>query len=302
MGFCFLFIALAFGAVKAYCGKRASFAASRPYDAVIINTFRMLCCILIAFVAALFGNATSIFCVSPKIILLCLISGIAMAVFTVSWLLSVHSMAYMLVEVFVMGGTIIPLLLCALFYQEQIKGIQIIGIVLLVIAAYCICACKKTGKINLTVKSFISLLLCALASGMCDFTQKVYVKEIVDASPSLFNFYSYVFAAAVLLITCLICKPREKNETMKGPLVMVKPVLHYVIIMAICLFFNAYFKTDAAKYIDAAILYPIYQGFSVLLSYAMALFIFKEKISLKGTIGVVLSVIAMIMINLASII
>lgn len=302
MGFCFLFIALAFGVVKAYCGKRASFAASSPYDAVIINTFRMLCCILIAFVISSFGNAASIFCVSPKIILICLISGIAMAVFTVSWLLSVHSMAYMLVEVFVMGGTIIPLTLCALFYQEQIRGIQIVGIVLLVIAAYCICVCKKTEKINLTAKSFISLLLCALASGICDFTQKLHVKGIVDASPSLFNFYSYVFAAAVLLIACFIFKPREQSKTLKGPLVTVKPVFHYVVIMAICLFFNAYFKTDAAKYIDGAILYPIYQGFSVLLSYAMALFIFKEKISLKGTIGVALSVVAMIMINFASIV
>ena len=302
MGFCFLFIALAFGVVKAYCGKRASFAASSPYDAVLINTFRMLCCVLIAFVVSLFGNAASIFCVSPKIILICLISGIAMAGFTVSWLLSVRSMAYMLVEVFVMGGTIIPLVLCALFYQEQIRGIQIFGIVLLVVAAYCICACKKTGKIHLTAKSFISLLLCALSSGMCDFTQKLYVKEIVDASPSLFNFYSYVFALAVLLIACPIFKPRGKPEMMKGPLATVKPVFHYVIIMAICLFFNAYFKTNAAKHVDAAILYPVYQGFSVILSYAMALLLFNEKISVKGTIGVALSIIAMIMINFASIV
>ena len=54
---------------------------------------------------------------------------------------------------------------------------------------------------------------------------------------------------------------------------------------------------NAAKYLDAILLYPLNQGCAVVLSLAMSVVLFKEKISAKGIVGIVLSVAAMILIN-----
>jgi multidrug transporter EmrE-like cation transporter len=89
----------------------------------------------------------------------------------------------------------------------------------------------------------------------------------------------------------LIIKPR-------APLAVIKPIWIYVILMAACLFAYSFFKTKAAHYLDATELYPLSQGCSVVLSLLMASIIFKEKINTKCIVGITLSFLALLMINL----
>jgi drug/metabolite transporter (DMT)-like permease len=218
MGYLFLFLALTFGIIKAYCGKRSSFASECTYDAVVINTVRMVCCIFISLVIILISRDASAIFGTRQMISISVLSGISTACFTVSWLLSVHTMAYMLVEVFVMGGTVIPLVLCAILYKESISIVQVAGIVLLLISVYCMCSYKKTDKVKITAKSFLLLLLCAISSGLSDFSQKLYIKETENADVSVFNLYTYVFAAIVLIFAGIVFRAKEKKECAKLPM------------------------------------------------------------------------------------
>lgn len=299
MGYLFLSLALTFGLIKAYCGKRTSAAANCSYNALIINAVRMAICIIIGIVFVLVGGTLTLAFTEPKIILIALLSGVSSACFTVSWLLAVRTNAYMIVEVFVMGGVIIPLALCAILYNERIGVMQIIGIIFLLIAVYCMCTYQKKEKITLSPKSLLLLLFCAVSGGLGDFSQKLYIKECENADVSVFNLYTYVFAAIALIIACLIFRAKEKNaEKLKSPRAIIKPIFLYVVIMAACLFLNAYFKTTAAKHLDAVLLYPLNQGCAVVLSLVMSIVLFKEKTTVKGVIGIILSIIAMILINL----
>ncbi len=298
MGYLYLSLALAFGLVKAYCGKRSSSAANCTYNAILINTVRMILCVLIGGIIVIISGVSSLALATPKAILIALLCGVSTASFTVCWLLAVHTNAYMMVEVFVMGGIVIPLTLCAILYKESIGPIQIVGVILLLIAVYCISTYRKTEKASLSIKSFLILLLCAVSSGLSDFSQKLYIREIENADISVFNFYTYLFAAVALLAVFLVIRAKEKaTDTLKSPREIIKPIFHYVVIMAVCLFLNAYFKTTSAKYLDAVLLYPLSQGCAVVLSLFMSIFLFKEKITAKGIIGIVLSIIAMILIN-----
>ncbi len=207
-------------------------------------------------------------------------------------------MAYMMVEIFVMGGVIIPLMLSAILYKERIGAVQITGIILLLMAVYCMCTYKRAKKVKLSVKDFLLLLLCAISSGISDFSQKLYIKEIENANISIFNLYTYFFAAIILFIACLVFRVKEKSKADGKPSrFIIKPIFHYVTVMAICLFLNSYFKTLAAKHLDAILLYPLNQGCSVVMSLVMSVAVFKEKINAKGIVGVALSIISMILIN-----
>ena len=299
MGYLFLLLALSCGLLKAYCGKISSSAVSCSYDAVVLNTVRMILCVFIGLLFVLSGGGAALTVTTPKILAIALLCGISTACFAVLWLLAVRTMAYMLVEVFVMGGVIVPLTLCAFFYKEPIGRWQLIGVILLLAAVYCMCTCKNTDKANLAKKDFLLLLLCSLSSGISDFSQKLYTKEIENANISLFNLYTYLVASIVLLAACFFFKKKEKDGIKIKPLrEIVRPIFHYVAIMAVCLFLNAYFKTLSAKYLDAILLYPLNQGCAVLLSLIMSAIIFKEKINAKGYLGVALAIIAMILINI----
>ena len=67
MGYLFLFIALAAGVAKGYCGKRISGFVSGYKEAALTNFIRMLICCLVGVVIALsqsasiFGNLTPMF-------------------------------------------------------------------------------------------------------------------------------------------------------------------------------------------------------------------------------------------------
>jgi drug/metabolite transporter (DMT)-like permease len=105
--------------------------------------------------------------------------------------------------------------------------------------------------------------------------------------------------AAVALIACsLIFRAKEKKtHTLLSPVKIVQPVWGYVAVMSVCLFLNSYFKTTAAIYLDASQLYPLNQGLVIVLSAIMAAIFFKEKITARCLLGMVIAFAGLIFIN-----
>lgn len=300
MGYLFLSIALAAGITKGYCGKKTSFAIVLGSDSMIMNVLRMLLCIFIGFALILFTESIGDLWVDGNLLLVFALSGIASAAFVVSWLLSVRSGAYMMVEVFLLVGVIIPIVLCRILFAEEIGIWQIVGIALLLAAVFIMCTYNASIKGKMKISSFLLLILCGVSNGLADFSQKLFVKTAPEGSAAVFNFYTYVFAAAVLLAAYFVFRQADKRgETQpRKPLEVIKPIWIYVVIMAICLFANSFFKTQAAQYLDAVQLYPLNQGCAVVLSLLMSAILFKERINAKCIVGICLSFVALIMINL----
>jgi drug/metabolite transporter (DMT)-like permease len=217
----------------------------------------------------------------------------------VSWLLSIRTGAFMMVDVFLLMGVLIPLIVCAIFFDEPIIPIQWVGIAVLIIAGYVMCSYNAKLKGKLTLKAFFMLLLCAASYGCTDLSQKLFVNLAPTTDNSVFQLYTYIFAALTLVVCSLIFRSREKKTNeLRSPIAVVKPIAIYVGVMAICLYANSYFKTAAATYLDAAQIYPLSQGGSLVLAMIMAAIFFKEKITLRSIIGVALCAAALLMINL----
>ena len=300
MGYLFLGLALAAGLTKGFCGKKTSFAITLDSDSMIMNLLRMCLCILIGFFLMLCGGELSALRIDATLLAITALSGVASAAFVVSWLLSVRSGAYMMVEVFLLLGVAVPILLCALLFGETINLFQVIGMAILLVAVYLMCTYNVGIKGKMTLKAFCLLLLCGLSNGLADFSQKLYVKTYPGGSIAAFNFYTYLFAAAVLLASYFIFRRLDlrRGHTPRPPLVTLRPIFGYVVVMAVCLFAYSYFKTAAAGYLDAVMLYPLSQGCAVTLSLLMAAFLFREKINARCIVGVALSFVALLFINL----
>jgi len=296
MGYLFLAIALLAGATKGYCGKMTSGYVQGYKDAMLANTIRMVFCVLIG-LGLIVANGNLVYIVpSINIIAISALSGITTSVFVVCWLISVKKGAYMMLDVFLMLGVLVPLLLGRFFFQEAIKGTQWLGIGILFVAVYIMCSYNNSIKGRMGISSFVLLIVCGLANGLTDFSQKMFVKMAGDVPIAVFNLYTYIFSTVTLLVFYFIFKRKETAGTEQKN-TGIRKIFGYILVMSVCLFANSYFKTTAAEYLDSAKLYPLSQGASLILSSVMSAVLFHEKITFKCFIGLVISFVGLIVLN-----
>ena len=290
-------LALLAGSTKGYCGKKTSGFVREYKDAMFTNFVRMVLCILISFLLLALSGRLSLLAVDLNVVLITLLSGVTTSVFVVAWLLAVRRGAYMMLDVFLMLGVIVPLLLSEFLFDEKIRLNQWAGLLMLLVAVVIMCSYNNQIKEKMSLKSLGLLVLCGIANGLTDFSQKLYVKTVADSSAAVFNFYTYIFSALVLLVFYLGAKVTDKTGSSSETDVL-RRVGGYVAVMSVCLFLNSYFKTMAAGILPSAILYPLSQGASLILSSFMSMLFFKEKLTAKCITGIALSFAGLLIINL----
>ncbi len=294
MGYLFLSISLFAGAAKGFCGKKTSGYTTDYRDAVLVNVIRMLFCIAIGFVFVLFDGGVKSLAANARILPYAALAGVTTSVFAVTWLLSVRRGAYMLVDVSLMCGILVPVIGCLIFLEEKVTWQDYVGMALLIAAVVCMCIYNNRTKAKLTVATVVLLLICGVCSGLTDFSQKLYVGE-GGTAVAAFNFYTYVFAALTLLAFFLFTARVKKSEPGAFPLRRVMP---FVAIMALCMFAASYFQTLAAGHLPGATLYPLARGVALMLSAVMSWIFFREKPTVGSIIGMCLAFAGLIVMNL----
>lgn len=295
MAYVYLAIALLAGATKGYCGKRTSGRINGWHNAISANLLRMGLCILIGFGVVLFGGELPQLVPGWKALGIYALSGISTSVFVVTWLIAVRTSAYVLMNVFLMLGVIVPMCLGSLCYGEAICWNHWAGLAVLLIATLLLCSYNNGIKQKLTGKGFLVLLLSGIANGITSFSQKMLKYEVPGGSAAVFNFYTYVFSAASLGLVLLLLRSSEEEKKQPSP---IPGVFGYLVVMAISLFMNSFFMTMAAAGIPSAQLFPLDRGISMILSGLMAALLFKEKMTVKAVVGLLLAFIGLLIINM----
>ncbi len=295
MGYLFLTVALLSGATKGFCGKKMSGYTENTQSSVLLNLYRMMLCVVLSFL--LIVAIGDISYISPNInsVLLSAISGVSTSFFVVTWLLSVRQSAYMMIDVFLMLGTLVPIVSGRFLFSEPITLKQVLGFILLVVAVIIMCSYNNTIKAKHTVSSILLLIACGASNGIVGASQKAFVKSFPDIPVSVFNLYTYIFAAITLAVFFLVRVKKEKPRFSEGSS---KMTYVYILIMAIALTANSYFSTLASAYLDSARLYPLQQGAGLILSTFMATIFFKEKLKICAVVGIILAFAALMIINL----
>ena len=305
MGYLFLLIALLVGATKGFCGKKVSGYAAEYADATLSNFLRMLICVAVGAVIAIAQGGIQSLAVGGDLILVSLLSGVTTSLFVVSWMMAARSGAYMMVDVFLTVGVIIPMVMMRILFSEAIRVNQWLGFALLVIAAAIMCSYNNKIKKKVSPASLLLLVAVGIFSGACDFAQKLFNELFVtegssSALPAVFNLYSYLFSAAVLAIFFVALSVKSKKplpEIRAQSRELLSHTYLYIPIMAICLFGHSYFKTLAGGYLTTAELYPLNSGASLILTSLMSHFFFGERITPRCAIGLAVTFAGLIVAN-----
>ena len=124
---------------------------------------------------------------------------------------------------------------------------------------------------------------------------------------SIYNFYIYVFAAAVLILALIIYDvvqciknptKRWTDEVKNGIKTLMGP-LPYIVIMAISMFAATYFQTVATgDYgMSSQVLYPLIKGGCLITVNITAMLFFGEKITKRSLLGSAVALVGIVIMN-----
>ncbi len=312
-----LAVILAALTLKGYCGKRVSGFVRGTEDAFVFNFLRMLFCVFIGFALLLLEGGGGALLPEGRMLLICLVSGLSNAVFLVFWLLAIRHNSMVSVDVGLTLGSLIPSLLCFAFFGEQFSVIKLLGF-LLILYATIILAGGTKSNVKENPMGIILLSLAALGDGMTGFGQQLYKHYYTDAGSragevlypkSVYHFYTYLFAALVLLAVTLAYRMiafrnDDKKEAGKAvgqskqALSIPGRAVFHIAVMAICLFAANYLQTVATNdySFSSQLLYPITKGGCLITVNFVAMLFFGEPItkrSILGSLVALLGIIAM---------
>ena len=294
MGYLFLSISLLAGATKGYCGKKMGSFAVNLQSTVLLNLLRMSLCIAFGILLVLGYDHVNYLTLNSKVLMISALSGISTSLFVGTWLISVKKSAYMMIDVFLMLGTLIPMISGYLIFGETISLNQWVGFFILIIAVIIMCSYNNSIKTKITTHSFLLLIICGCANGLTEFSQKMFVRELPDVPISIFNLYTYIFSAVTLAVVYVFILSKDKPQFDKGS----QSKYVYILIMSVALIINSYFKTKAAAHLNSAQLYPLNQEMALILSTLMTSVFFKEKLTIKCIIGIFIAFIGLLVMNL----
>lgn len=299
MGYFFLGLSLLAGVIKGYCGKKTSGYVEHYSAAVTMNLIRMLLCVCIGGGMMLVEGNAQYFFPGKAVLALCAVAGLSTSVFVVCWLIAAKNGAYMMLDVFLMLGVLIPVGGGAVLYQEKIRAVQWMGILLLVLAALAMCSYNNEVKEKLSFSSVVLLTVCSASGGVTDLMQKLFVRECAGMPASVFSFYTYLFSALTLFLSGLALRSGNAGGILpqKAERASLKSIMGYIAVMSCCLFANTFFKTMAAGYLTSIQLYPLSQGGSLILSVCMVAVMFGEKPTKKCILGLLTAFTGLLALN-----
>lgn len=304
MAYLFLIIALICLSVKGYCGKKTSTDITKPTDPLLFNLLRMLFCIIIGFAMILIDTATAQLALEPLMLLLTLCSGVANAAFLIGWILAVRRIPMVTMDVSLTIGSILPAVLCLILFDEAISLPKMIGFGLILLATVILSGYGRSTGMRSGVLGVLLAVIATLGEGLSSFCQQLYKQYFtvngsrfygVIYENSVFQFYTYVFAGAVLLLTFAgvaiygYVKRDKTAEThyVRGLFASCKRPLPYIAVMAVCLFAGNYLQTAAtAVYgMSPQVLYPVIKGGCLVTVNITAMLFFGERPTRRSIAG-----------------
>lgn len=289
--------------LKGYSGKKLSCFVRGTEDTYLFNFLRMLFCIFIGIALVFIEGSHTYLILEPGMLAICALAGFSNAAFLICWMLAIRKNSMVSVDVGLTLGSLIPSILCTALFGENFSVPKTIGFAMIVLATF-ILASNSKGKAKSGFFGIILLALAAIGDGMIGFAQQLYKQYYTESGilavtyypKSVYHFYTYVFAASLLLLLLigyriLAFKKTEaaqaENEEKQSHIAILHRALLHIIIAAVCMFAANYLQTVATNDygLSSQMLYPITKGGCLITVNFTAMLFFGEKITPRSVLG-----------------
>lgn len=189
-------------------------------------------------------------------------------------------------------SSVIPALSGSVIWNETIAPVQIVGILLMIICIFCSVDSSGDQKKS----SIIWLLYVSIAfitSGSIGVMQKWHQNSPFKDERDVLLVLAFIVATFFSIGGFLVYRPKKLSNIK----IDLKP--SYIVIMAVagvCTALNHKINLYLSGVMDSAVFFPVVNGGGLVLSTISAFLLFKEKLSLKKKIGVVIGIVAVVLL------
>lgn len=262
------------------------------------------------------------------------ISGIALGLTCVlgKYLLCVSTMA--LSSIFGTAGLLIPAVASIFLFGESMAWYQWIAMLVFMVGAYLIIGNSKKVYKKFTLKTLLLLIIYFVLNGLTMLMQKIFGMSIEGGNASMFSFVTFasgVIVAAVVLFVLSVVSARAAKKTATVPVSReniptdgaeiaatesvaseepfrfivtdkrekkLPPLIYlYGAFLAVAVFLINQLATLSTPLISSVILFTLINGGATVISALVGALMFREKLSVKGIIGLVLSIGALVLVQ-----
>ena len=183
-----------------------------------------------------------------------------------------------------LGGVLIPIVLAMMLFQERMGIIQMTGAVIAIAAIILMNLEREAVRADGRKMWLLALLL---TSGITDTMANVYDKTGASALKNHYLFYTFLAALLTALLMALCKKQRPKPaDVLCGMLIGIPN------------YFSARFLLLALASVPAVVTYPVYSVGTMIVISSVGVLIFKEKLSNRKKIALILILTALVLLNL----
>ena len=206
--------------------------------------------------------------------------------------LQVGPMSY--TSVIISFSTLISSLSGVMFFDESLGWAQIVGMVLM-LASFVLAAKSDVDEKKANLKWLFLCLIAFVATGGIGVMQKVHQSSEYRDELNAFLIIAFVSSAVLCAFFAALMKRRESRfaEEKNGKR-QVWLLLGIMIASGACVAVNNKFNLYLSGVMDSAVFFPIVNGGGLVLTTLAAVLLFKEKLSTKQWIGVVLGIASVV--------
>lgn len=190
---------------------------------------------------------------------------------------------------------LITMIVSLIFYGETINFLQIIGILLLFLTFYLGSTASTAQGKKMTLKWLMFALLAFLGGGSLGVLVKTH--QYLFPGQYIVSYLVIGILSAAVVAGILIIIRRFKYGDSIHP-IRHKNVIFLVLAASITSAVGNYMFLKMVSHVPAVVLFPIVNGSQIILMTIISIFIFKEKLTFRSTLGIVIGIIAVVLISL----
>lgn len=192
------------------------------------------------------------------------------------------------------SSMILPAFSGHIIWGEPLSVWKIVGTLLMIVAAYFSTEKKKDGK-GKSAKWLIFCFLAFLFMGSIGIMQKTQQKSAHASETGAFLAIAFISAAILCTVSYLITS-RGKQRSTEGSTVSAKKLLLLTIVCGAFIAFLNKVNLYLSGVLESALLFPIQNGGTTMMSVVVAMTLFREKVSGRRLVGMIIALCALLIL------
>lgn len=190
------------------------------------------------------------------------------------------------------ASLIMPTITGIIFFSKPVNPLQWLFVGILLVAIYILCVSSKGIYNDFSAKTVIMLIIRFLAGGFGTISMQTFA-EVGNGNTNLFLSISYLVSAVLFFAVYPFIKKENSNSNIK----ISKKLLILALIASIMVFGANAFTVMAARILDPIVQFSVTAVGGIVLNLLLGALCFKEKITAKSAIAVIIAAVSVVVIN-----